>query len=301
MPDEFYRAFFYYIYMGVCEYYEFKIFKLNSRKNTAIPKLCNILIFDMKYIFLTIIFTLTCIIVKCQDSYFKVDSLTREFVPSDTLYNGKFIEGKKWTDKNGENILIVARKGPIKFKDKGMYYWRAIFTINRYIRQENGYKLYTSFSDSLIEGADIPTWLALLPNSSCVTDLDSNGIAETTHLFCHKFSSDVQPPDMKLVFNDGKKNYILLGQMFFMEGSIVNLDTFDLDKYEYNLQNVKLQKDSIGLNGNSFRRIGRYNNENDFILAPTPFIIYVRKKWAENITNYKCYNLMYFTSDDFIK
>lgn len=48
-----------------------------------------------------------------------------------------------------------------------------------------------------------------LPNSLTITDLDDNGIAESTFLYKLGCGSDVSPVQLKLIMHEGKAKYAL--------------------------------------------------------------------------------------------
>jgi len=258
-------------------------------------------------IYILFILILTCTCGHCQDKYFNVCNLTKDSIPSDTLYKGKFIEGKKWTDKNGQNLLIVSRIGPkiLYFPDGTAFFWKTFFFINRYVKQNQFYKLYCQYTDSVRGTYMIPTWASLLFNSNTVTDLDSNGIAETIHIFCNQFSSDVQPPDMKLVFNDGYRNCVLNGQMYFRSCCPIKsiTDTTNLKKFEYDLEKLYLSKGRKYNSQDAYDNhltIGRYENSHDFDSLPPIFIEFARKIWSDNMCNLRNEELMMLYGRDFI-
>ncbi len=51
-----------------------------------------------------------------------------------------------------------------------------------------------------------------MPNSPTITDLDDNGIAESTFLYKLRCRSDVSPVQLKLIMHQGKEKYALRGE-----------------------------------------------------------------------------------------
>jgi hypothetical protein len=57
-----------------------------------------------------------------------------------------------------------------------------------------------------------------LPNSLTITDLDGNGIAESTFLYKLGCRSDVSPDRLKLIMHEGKAKYALRGETLIPTG-----------------------------------------------------------------------------------
>jgi hypothetical protein len=102
---------------------------------------------------------------------------------------------------------------------------------------------------------DCPLDLALNynPNSLTVTDIDENGIAETTFLYRLSCKGDVSPDDLKLIMHQGKDKYALRG-------------TTEL-KYK--------------ANGKVTKEGGDYKVDASFDKAPKDFLDYAKKQWEK--------------------
>jgi hypothetical protein len=60
--------------------------------------------------------------------------------------------------------------------------------------------------------------LNFLPNCLTITDLDNNGIAESTYLYKLACRSDVSPAVLKLIMHEGKKKYAIRGETIVTVG-----------------------------------------------------------------------------------
>ena len=147
---------------------------------------------------------------------YKVTDLTLKDIPESIIVKGKLLSAKKWNDKNGENLLIVSRKGPIKeteyeveFSGKERY---AELFGEQYIKKGDNYTLLWDIYDSE-RHCTIDLWIGLLPNSMKITDLDNDGITETTIIYKLTCRGDVSPSRMKLLIHENDITMGLRGLM----------------------------------------------------------------------------------------
>lgn len=62
-----------------------------------------------------------------------------------------------------------------------------------------------------VKDCEFDLTLSYIPESLTVTDLDNNGIAESTFMYNLSCKSDVSPDDLKLMMHEGKNKYALRG------------------------------------------------------------------------------------------
>jgi hypothetical protein len=137
-------------------------------------------------------------------------------LPSEIKYTGSIVTGKRWTDRNGENILILT-KTEIKSKkgkqpDFEEYVREGELYGYHYVSTGGSYTLLWKVND-FIKDCDFDLTLEFIPSSLSITDLNENGIAESTFLYKMACRSDVSPSDLKLIMHEGESKYALRGEM----------------------------------------------------------------------------------------
>lgn len=213
---------------------------------------------------------------------------------------GKLDEAWRWTDANGENLLVVFRSGqkqdvpldPRARNDEvemqevsdqgdtvaitGYREYQIQLTARQYVRSVGGeYKELWRLQD---KGQHCPfdLALALLPRSTAITDLDHDGLTETTLLYTKSCRSDVAPDEMKLILHEGTAKYALRGYNVVQYDSVPAsqrqpAEPCCLDK----LSKRQLQK--------AYRTTthgGHYFSEADFKAVPV-FLRFARQHWQQ--------------------
>lgn len=173
-------------------------------------------------------------------------------LPSDIKYSGKIVTGKRWTDRNGDNILILTktevRKSKSKNPDFGDDVQEAELFAYQYVKNDDDFTLLWKVND-FVKDCSFDLTLDFISNSLSITDLDENGIGESTFLYKMCCRSDVSPSDLKLIMHEGENKYALRGTMFV------------------NVQGIK--------------EGGSYKVDKSFDSAPSVFLDYAKKHWDE--------------------
>ena len=232
-----------------------------------------------------LILILTTIISFCvqaqNDSYpkFNLTILEENEIPSEIEVKGDLLIAKKWIDKNGENILIVSRKGPLKETEyqiefSGDERYAELFG-EQYVKITDKYELLWDIYD-FERHCPYDLWIGILPNSTSITDLDNDGITETTLIYKLTCRSDISPSRMKILLHENSIKMGLRGIMA-MRGE----DNHIKSDFAPNISKV----DTTGLN--EYEQIltlfGRYENENDFYGQPVEFLDFAKKQWMKYI------------------
>ena len=211
------------------------------------------------------------------DSGIIIIDLTQNDIPESIEIKGDLLIAKKWIDKNGENILVVSRKGPIKETEyeaefSGDERYAEIFE-KQYVKEGANYKLLWDIYD-FESHCPFDLWIGLLPNSTRITDLDSDSITETTLIYKLTCRSDFSPSKMKLFMHENDSKMGLRGFM------ILEIDKERIDEnFEPDLSKV----DTTGLSEMDMylELYGRYENENDFKDKPQEFLEFAKGLWFE--------------------
>lgn len=226
----------------------------------------------MKNLIIIIVLVLTCNMGQTQN----VMSITSEDIPLNIKVKGVFAEGYKWFDKNGCNILVLSKKGPfqesksINTDGSGMSVY---LYAEQYIVNNDSIKLLWDIVDFETQCLFDITG-DFLDNSTTITDLDNDGITETTIIYKLACRSDITPASMKILLHENGIKYGLRGTMIWTNYPPFN--SIDFDKFEFNLSKITKSSKEYDF---EYKDFGRYNNEDDFRKVPPEFINYIRKKW----------------------
>ena len=122
-----------------------------------------------------------------------------------------FESALKWTDKNGENLLILAVFKTSGKNEAGEVLPRAVLTIEHLVISDGQKaKLLRSVRDG-VEPCDFDLTAEFRGNPE-LTDLDADGVAEVTVAYQLSCKSDVSPDIVKLLVLQNGEKYILRGE-----------------------------------------------------------------------------------------
>lgn len=130
-------------------------------------------------------------------------------LPDGIKYSGKIVGSARWNDKNGENIVIITET-PVK-EQSGDFKMKELFGY-QYTVNSGETKLLWKIND-FIKDCPVDITLKYIDNSLSITDLDNNGIAESSFIYRMSCKGDVSPDDMKLLMHEGETKYAIRGQM----------------------------------------------------------------------------------------
>jgi hypothetical protein len=123
-------------------------------------------------------------------------------------YNGSIVAMAKWEDKLGANVLFVTETEEQSKDDnrsKELYAYHYTIT-----DKEN--KLVWKIND-FVKECPVDITLQYMPGSISITDLNENGIAESTFLYKMSCKGDVSSDAMKLMMHEGEAKYAIRGEM----------------------------------------------------------------------------------------
>ena len=132
-------------------------------------------------------------------------------VPAALGVVGTIEEARRWTDRNGQNLLVLARTEEVwsPNADGDSTRSREIHGYH-FVRQGSGYRLLWQTIDFVRDcGEDIV--LEYAPASVQVTDVDHDGIAETTYVYAIACMGGMDPAGMKLILHEGATKYAIRG------------------------------------------------------------------------------------------
>lgn len=211
-------------------------------------------------------------------------------IPKDLRPPGQLLEGWRWTDSNGENLLVVFRTVSLSKQEQETkanpalrpdsteivemtdYERSARLTAKQYVRQQGKYKELWRVQDAVTDCAFDMT-LGLRPGSTAITDLDRDGRSETTIMYASACRSDVSAATLKLIMRAGEAKYALRGS------TVVQYDSVPAD------QRLPTTPCCLDNKSKQWRESsnteGYYQNETDFRAAPAAFLQFARKHWQK--------------------
>ena len=154
-------------------------------------------------------------------------------LPGEIRYQGKIVMGARWIDSNGENILLLTQTGKFPSKGKcdvdhgdGISCFDAEVYAYNYVRKDGYVSLLWKITD-FERDCPFDLYAGFLKKSLFITDLDSNGVAESLFLYTVSCRSDVSPARLKLIMHEGATKYAIRGMTKHPEvlgGGAMNID-----------------------------------------------------------------------------
>lgn len=142
-------------------------------------------------------------------------------IPKDLKYDGKVIASAKWTDKNGDNVIIITETDIKSKEDKKNPDADPEQSKQLYGYHYAGNKLLWKIQD-FVDKCTASLDLSYIPNSLSITDIDNNGIAESTFLYMLGCRGDVSPVGLKLMMHESESKYALRGETFIKYENIAD-------------------------------------------------------------------------------
>lgn len=173
-------------------------------------------------------------------------------------YEGEIKNAVKWTDKLGENFVILTETG--KYLNKKMKHETdgldaELFAYHYIVSHDSikqTWKVYDNITDCPV---DIET--SFIKNTFQVTDFNNDGIAEIWLMYKTVCRGDVSPCDMKIIMYQGQQKFAMRGQ-----------------NRVYNETQENGKKHYIG---------GEYQFDQTFKTGPKEFREFAKKLWSENM------------------
>ncbi len=203
--------------------------------------------------------------------------ITAAQVPAYIKFKGKLNEAWQWTDKLGENIFITSFVEPYDDKEKNNYDEEgqsAGLHAAQYVKKGGGYVLQWQNDDGE-KSCPFDITCKFIKDATTVTDLDKDGVAETTIQYRLACRSDVSPADMKLFIHEDTATYYLQGLCWIKSSEE---DKFTVTEKDANLETLPGYKKT---EDEYMKTFGRYESEKGFAGAPPEFLAYARQQWMK--------------------
>ena len=128
-------------------------------------------------------------------------------------YQGRPVAAKRWTDRLGENTLIVTQTGKLPGRacppDQAPCSDAEVYAYH-YVRRGATVSLLWRTVD-FERGCEFDLYAGFIPASIAVTDLDADGVAESSFMYLLACRSDVSPATLKLIMHEGAQKYAARG------------------------------------------------------------------------------------------
>jgi hypothetical protein len=127
-------------------------------------------------------------------------------IPKEIKYQGEIVDGARWTDGNGENILIITETKTKQLNDDVREEYLYGYT---YVKMEGEFTPLWSINDHVTSYCDVGA--DYIPGSLEVLDIDHDGIAENAFIYKLEERCDVSPLDIKLMMHSDKEKLVIRG------------------------------------------------------------------------------------------
>jgi len=151
---------------------------------------------------LSLILTQTCL---AQFQLTKIDKIS---IPKNIQYTGKIVQGVRWTDSTGDNIVIltVTEKTQSKSDEgsNGSLYAYHFLVSGDSLKQT--WRVY-----DFVKECSVDMFLYFVDKTFLVTDLNKDGKAEVWIMYKVSCQGDVSPVPMKIIMYQDNKKFAVRG------------------------------------------------------------------------------------------
>lgn len=130
----------------------------------------------------------------------------RNDIPSECKYKGRIVDGARWKDRNGDNILIITQTEVKRVNQdvRNQYLYSYLYTSG-----DSKWSQLWSITDYVESYCDVEA--KYMPGTLEITDLDNDGVAENTFIYKLDGRCDVSPVPIKLMMHSGDKKLVIRG------------------------------------------------------------------------------------------
>ena len=136
-------------------------------------------------------------------SQIRMQKLSVNKIPGEIAYQGDVVEAYTYTDKTGENIVILAESDVMETAENeygDVEYYKNLYAYS-YLKKGNDWEENWRLYDNSEECFNHPA-AEFVKGSFSLTDLNNDGIAETWIMYIKSCKGDVSPDPMFLIMND---------------------------------------------------------------------------------------------------
>jgi hypothetical protein len=140
----------------------------------------------------------------------KISKVDKKSIPKSASYKGEIIAAVRFTDTEGDHLVITTETGTTDSKgneggrDAALYAY--FYNING-ISTTLNWQTY-DFVSYCYQDLDA----TYVPHTFAITDLNKDGKAEVWLMYKTLCTGDVSPGEMKIIMHEGSKKYAIRGQ-----------------------------------------------------------------------------------------
>ena len=195
-------------------------------------------------LFLSFILTQACL------AQFKLTKLDKSSIPKNIHYTGNVIQAVRWTDKTGDNIVVLTATDKTQstnatddgYRDAALYAYH--FLIAGSFQQT--WRVY-----DYVKECPVDIFLYFVDKTFAVTDLNKDGKAEVWIMYKVSCQGDVSPIPMKIIMYQDNKKFAVRGTT------------------------------KVKVSANEYMG-GEFSFDNAFKTAPVEFRRYAEKLWTQH-------------------
>ncbi len=138
----------------------------------------------------------------------EIHKFDKNNLPSTIKYQGKIVDGAYWTDKEGDNIIVITQSGIRQvnsdIREQYLYAYQ-------YINHDDGYSQLWNITDFVKSYCDVEA--EYIPGTLEIVDLDGDNIGESLFLYKLDDRCDVSPMPLKLMMHSGDTKLVIRGSI----------------------------------------------------------------------------------------
>jgi hypothetical protein len=140
-------------------------------------------------------------------------------LPAGVVVKGQVVKAERWQDKSGEHLLVLTHTKPANRQKEpdsdGIYTFDQALYGYQFDKTGNTVKQLWAIQD-FVKACPLDISCEFLLPSVQLTDLDADGVAETSFLYRTGCRSDVSPASLKFILHNGPTKYALRGETVVM-------------------------------------------------------------------------------------
>ena len=194
-----------------------------------------------------------------QQTAITVQKITETDLPAEISYQDDFVEGYRYTDKTGENIVFITEGEVTEWgrDDDGYTLLNKDLRAYRFLKTDNDWEEIWRVYDMEFECFHYPI-AEFVKGAFIITDLNNDGIAEIWMMYLKACLGGVDPQNMYLRMYNDENIFTMTG-----ETKIIFTDEYSIGG-EYEIENLSPHK------------------------TPSEFVEYAKELWEKHITgNYR--------------
>ncbi len=136
-------------------------------------------------------------------------------LPTGVVINGRVIKAERWQDKSGEHLLVLTQTKPFNRRkepdSEGIYTFDQTLYGYQFDKTGDVFTQLWQIQD-FVKACPLDISCEFLLPSVQLTNLNGDGVAETSFLYRTGCRSDVSPASLKFILHNGLTKYALRGQ-----------------------------------------------------------------------------------------